>query len=337
MTVIAASAPGKAVLSGEYAVLRGAPAISMAVDRRATVRLAITEDDFHRVSMPGLAAGSWRFAAAHAGAIEWLDEPPRGGAGLVEQAWRSCADLPPASLSIAIDTREFFDPQSGSKLGLGSSAASMTALVAALCQHNPRAGDAGSLAARAHRAWQGGLGSGVDVATSVHGGVIEYRKKDAESTVNRPWPDGLFYRFLWSGHPADTALKIRRLAKTASEAAGWTTLLAKARNVVSAWADADVAALLLSLRHYTDALRQFGVDHDLGIFDAGHDVLADLAATRDIVYKPCGAGGGDIGVVLAADDASAGDFCDHAEEIGYRRLPITLDLSGIRISVEDER
>ena len=35
-----ASAPGKAVLSGEYAVLQGAPAIAMAVDCRARVTAA---------------------------------------------------------------------------------------------------------------------------------------------------------------------------------------------------------------------------------------------------------------------------------------------------------
>jgi phosphomevalonate kinase len=35
-----ASAPGKLVLAGEYAVLDGAPAIVMAVDRRAVVSVA---------------------------------------------------------------------------------------------------------------------------------------------------------------------------------------------------------------------------------------------------------------------------------------------------------
>jgi phosphomevalonate kinase len=35
----AASAPGKLILTGEYAVLFGAPALVMAVDRRATVQI----------------------------------------------------------------------------------------------------------------------------------------------------------------------------------------------------------------------------------------------------------------------------------------------------------
>ncbi len=45
MTTVTASAPGKVILSGEYAVLDGAPAISMAVNRRAVVTLTTVGDD----------------------------------------------------------------------------------------------------------------------------------------------------------------------------------------------------------------------------------------------------------------------------------------------------
>ena len=41
---VTASAPGKVVLSGEYAVLSGAPAICMAVNRRATVTIEQTSN-----------------------------------------------------------------------------------------------------------------------------------------------------------------------------------------------------------------------------------------------------------------------------------------------------
>ena len=96
MTVIA-SAPGKIVLSGEYAVLFGAPAICMAVDRRA---VAITKDGTDskcRLETPGLAGGD-PFA---------IVEAVCGG------------QRPP--LDIMLDTRAFSD--AGGKLGIGSSAA----------------------------------------------------------------------------------------------------------------------------------------------------------------------------------------------------------------------
>ena len=53
------SAPGKVILSGEYAVLDGAPAVVMAVDRRARVSVSAGSGDWHRVSAPGLFEGDF--------------------------------------------------------------------------------------------------------------------------------------------------------------------------------------------------------------------------------------------------------------------------------------
>ena len=56
-----ASAPGKVVLSGEYAVLDGAPAVCMAVDRRAIARVSACGGDWHRVTAPGYTDVEGRF------------------------------------------------------------------------------------------------------------------------------------------------------------------------------------------------------------------------------------------------------------------------------------
>ena len=50
--MIEASAPGKLVLSGEYAVLSGGPALVAAVDRRVTCTLSSREQ------------GGWRFLSS---------------------------------------------------------------------------------------------------------------------------------------------------------------------------------------------------------------------------------------------------------------------------------
>ena len=42
----------------------------------------------------------------------------------------------------------------------------------------------------AHRAFQGGAGSGVDVATAVHGGLIEFEMK-TQLVTSLAWPAGL--------------------------------------------------------------------------------------------------------------------------------------------------
>jgi phosphomevalonate kinase len=91
-----------------------------------------------------------------------------------------------------------------------------------------------------------------------------------------------------------------------------------------------------SFSHYVDALRQFDTDHDLGIFDAGHAELAEMAANCNIVYKPCGAGGGDIGVVFAVDEEAAIEFCEQAEQHNFAQLTIKQDAHGAEARIRND-
>ena len=90
--------------------------------------------------------------------------------------------------------------------------------------------------------------------------------------------------------------------------------------------------ILESFPAYVDALRQLSVDHDLGIFDAGHEELAQQASDNGIVYKPCGAGGGDIGIVLAACEHDIDEFCEQARRHDFSILDIALDSQGVLLA-----
>jgi len=68
---VSASAPGKVVIAGEYAVLDGAPAICMAVNRRAHVSITTSDIDHHSVLAPGFSESAGRFTAV-GNRIEWL-------------------------------------------------------------------------------------------------------------------------------------------------------------------------------------------------------------------------------------------------------------------------
>jgi phosphomevalonate kinase len=341
MTPIRATAPGKAILSGEYAVLCGAPAIATAVDRRAVVEIDATGDDYHCVNTPGYATGRWRFTADQSGQIDWLDEPPAGGLDLFETAWRAALPESQTGLSVTVDTSSFFAAGLSGKIGLGGSAAAMTALIAALTRLRPGKIGVCALALGAHRALQQGLGSGVDVATSYYGGVIEFRKNASDEPLRRAWPDGLGFRFLWSGTPANTVAKIAGLDVADADAGYWTPLTAAADIAATAWAGGDVSQIMDAYDQYTAALRQFSIDRSLGIFDAGHSELHEQAESVGLVYKPCGAGGGDIGIVLADEqedgDRRLGQFCDQAEAAGFQLLTLQSDPDGIRVSGGDKR
>jgi phosphomevalonate kinase len=333
---VSVSTPGKVVLSGEYAVLRNAPAISAAADCRAIAQLVRTENAFHRVSTPGHAAGRWRFTANDAGEINWLDEPPDQGLRLIEEAWRVCNPRIMGCLDITLDTKEFCVSESGLKFGLGGSAAAVTAFIGVLGELGPLPETTITLAHKAHKALQDGRGSGVDIATSFHGGVIEFKAMPQQTAIHRSWPDGLDYRLLWSGISADTRIKISNLESGNNDEKSWLSLSTAAEAAASAWAGESVKEILDVFDRYANALRQFGIDHDLGIFDAGHDELHDLATSFGVVYKPCGAGGGDVGIVLASDENAINRFCDAAEALGFSQLGIRLDSAGIRTAIGDE-
>ena len=75
-------------------------------------------------------------------------------------------------------------------------------------------------------------------------------------------------------------------------------------------------------------LRGFDDDHGLGIYGAGHAAMSDLAASAGAVYKPCGAGGGDVGIAVAASAETLASFAALADETGFARLEIRIDTDG---------
>lgn len=298
MTVVA-SAPGKIVLSGEYAVLSGAPAVCMAVEVRARATVSASADGRCHVSTPGL-AGTDSYAVIDA----------------------VCAGVRPARI-VELDTVAF--SVDGAKLGIGSSAAVTVALTAAL----ERSTDVFTRALRAHAALQGGAGSGIDVAAAVHGGLIQY-EMSSRNVVELDWPDGLEMRVLWSGVPSSTRAKLKKLAGQAMQPSH-AALAGAAGKIAEAWRSRSGDTVLAGYPDYIDALRQFSVDHDLGIFDAGHDQLTDAAMAANLVYKPAGAGGGDIGVLLGRDAADLDRFTAGNGTMIDRVVPCGLDPAGVRL------
>ncbi len=294
---VVASAPGKIVLAGEYAVLLGAPAICVAVDRRAVAVLDESADGNCHLDTPGY-AGDEKFSIVDA----------------------VCGERPPRN--ITLDTRAF--AEDGAKLGLGSSAALAVALAAATGSEHVF-----DAALRAHRALQGGKGSGVDIAAAAHGGLISYEMPGTR--VQRlEWPADLHMRVIWSGVPASTRARIEKLAEQAERPSRASLLLAAAQ-IAEAWASGSAQRILEEYLTYIGVLRQFSVDHDLGIFDAGHEQLADAAMTDGLVYKPAGAGGGDIGVLFGRSEDELETFLARRRELAYRVIDCAPDINGVRL------
>ncbi len=321
------------MLCGEYAVLAGAPAIVTAVDRRARAVVETIAGADHTLIAPGVVDETLRFHRDAAGHYRWSGDRYR----LVEEALEACGGMPARSLSMHLDTQAFRNPESGRKLGLGSSAALATALVAALDALFHSGLDVHETAAAAHRNYQSGSGSGADIAASFAGGTIRFQRTDTQQSGRprvqaMPWPEGLEYRVLWSGRTSDTATKLRQLeARKALECKSADALAASAAVVSELWDTSSANAVLAALRIFVKDLQHFSADQDVGIFDAGHRELVAPAESMELVYKPCGAGGGDIGVVFGTSASALNAFCEHASGSGFSCLDMSVAARGVSI------
>ena len=318
-----ASAPGKLVLLGEYAVLEGAPALAVAVDRRATVRITPRTDGVCVVNAPDLGVFNLRMPIDDDGKPRWqYAEADAAKLRLVDHVWRalSLEGLAPSvdgGFGMDLDTAGFFEANGSglAKLGLGSSAALTVALATALAVF---AGHADVVADRTqwlhrlfrmHSSWQDGRGSGIDLAASVAGGLINYRltgQSPQPSFIPLDWPIAdVHCLFVWSGQSVSTADFLRRLAQWrlthhAEYAAHMNNLgdLAEAAaELLQQSRGADFVAMVAA---YATALKKFATACGLEIFSATQRRLAELATQIGVSYKPCGAGG-DFGVVFVQD------------------------------------
>ena len=336
MTTVEASAPGKALLCGEYAVLAGAPAIVVALDRRATVVISATRNEWHQFDAPGISDRRWKFSVDSSHNILWHDADAERLFGLFSSVWRVMKPDPETGLSITIDSRQLYDPDSGAKIGIGSSAAVATSLVTALDSLSPVDGDPYTLVQQAQRAFQGGRGSGVDVAASYYGGAVVFASGAAP--VQTRWPDGLCCRFLWSGIAADTTARLEKLdarSLVANPPGSARLLAASAAQVAESWVAGNAAEILHDIGEYSTSLMAFADELDLDVFGAGHQEISDLASQCGIVYKPCGAGGGDIGVALASDANALASFCNRSVDKGFSPLDVEVDARGVTTNIKE--
>lgn len=267
---------------GEYAVLAGAPALVMAVDRLAEVSVSSAES--LTVSAAGFKAETLSQAQ-----LSWSNTPV---AQMCERIFKTLG-YPhyPEFLAIAQHTEPFF--QDGLKLGLGSSAALCVALYRAITTHLSHEATLAE-AMQIHRQFQGGSGSGLDVAASWHGGLIRFQDGQAKAAH---WPDNLAFKVIFTGQSASTHSHIVGFSKWRATAN--TEALDR---LIDHTSSLDQDFSLRNLNNYVNALVELDRAAGLNIFTPQHQWLRSKASECGVIYKPCGAGGGDIGIVVTEKD-----------------------------------
>lgn len=353
---LTASAPGKLVLLGEYAVLEGAPALVLAVNRRAKVRITTRTDGICEVNAPELNVAGARVSIDTDGRLHWqCADRDAGRLSLVDHVWQGLLHegLAPHTgdgFNLQLDTSGFSHANGSGrvKLGLGSSAALTVALASALATF---AGHGEATAERTrwlrrlfqmHGTWQGGRGSGVDVAAGLAGGLIVYRLTGQDpqpSFVPLEWPmAGVHCLFVWSGHAVSTADYLQRLAQwrlshREEYALHMQKLGALAEAAVQALQQERAIAFVELAAAYAIALRNLGAACGLEIFSPAQQRFADIAARAGVSYKPCGAGG-DFGVVFSEDADRLVSIRQHIIDANMHDMPLKGDAQGFTCAIQ---
>ncbi|MDZ7840570.1 MAG: hypothetical protein U5R46_07085 [Gammaproteobacteria bacterium] len=341
---IVASAPGKVVIIGEYAVLEGAPALVMAVDRRVQVSLHPHDDSSCSVTAPGLTTDRGRFRLETSGPT-WLE----GDAATFRLATHTMAGFFAASgngwpcrpFDLILDSTPLTANRNGKtrKLGLGASAALTVALCHALGYHVASQHEAVPMPdlerlVNIHAGLQGSRGSGLDIAASLHGGIIEYSRFPSPRAAPTDLPDDVSYAFVWTGREASTGGFLAQIDRwrrdgERSYQAIMGTLSEIARGAASAARGNEAQTFLDCINEYADALEVLGSASSIDILSAPHRRLQRLARRYGVVYKPCGAGGGDIGVGMSRDPEALAGFRSGLAAGNFQPLSLRYDREGV--------
>jgi phosphomevalonate kinase len=232
---------------------------------------------------------------------------------------------------------------SGAKLGLGSSAAAAAAAAGlAFAQHDqelisPAARDRVFDAAfRGHRdiAPQG---SGADVAASVYGGFLRFRRVgDSAEVAPIAWPSGLRLRVVWTGQEARTSTFLARAAELAAARPTqyrrlMDGLASEAERFIASLAAADVPAVLRSTAAYGQAMGALGEAADIPVVNDTLRKVADMAEQAGGAAKPSGAGGGDVAIAIFPDELTEHRFDQLCRERNFALILMDVGASGVRL------
>ena len=325
-SAVVASAPGKLMIAGEYAVLEGAEAIVAAVGRRAIATLRPEGTDSSAI-------------APASGAIT-ADPPAVRSPEVVATRRRVEARLGVVLGELTVDTGAL--EQNGQKLGLGSSAAKAAATAAAIALAH---GVDLTLGAERERILADALvghrviapqGSGADVAAAVLGGYLRFRKLgEGVETHVLTWPESLRIQVVWSRasvRTSDMLEATRGLARRdpSRYRACMRSLSDQSEELVSCILASELSGIIEGFHGYGTAMGALGKAAGARIIDDTCERVRSLARAHGGAAKPSGAGGGDVTLAIFSSAEAADSFATQCAHERFEVLSLELGVAGVR-------
>jgi len=350
--------PGKLIILGEYAVLEGVDALVASIDRFVTASISTSENDYYRISS-NLSSDPVTFMINDSGKIipkedqsDQLLSIMHFAVSIIEQIYYRISgykvEFKPFHLQI--DTSQFYQETNKNKLGLGSSAALTVALIVALVYYSKIEKkiisdniDLFLFACDVHFKAQGNKGSGIDIAASVFGGVNQYNIKSieegkkTEKIVPRSIPENLFILPVWSGVSASTRNLLSQIEQYRAHhekeyQAMMSRLSVLAESGCMSYAEKNCSDFLDIVADYYKVLHDFSRKSQIGIISEVHRQIAEIVFTNGGVYKPSGAGGGDIGLAFCDSTSIIDKLKKELNKQNFKTLLLGISHQGVDVN-----
>jgi len=350
MNHILSTAPGKLILLGEYAVLEGAPALVAAVNRFAKVEIATASE--YSCQSPTLKISKIKFRISPSGKVQFPNALPTADRKQLIFFTKTIEYFlqymkpsnPPGSFQLILNTDDFYLTDTGQKLGLGSSAALTAALINGLQNFYRAPLDSKALfikALAAHYFSQGKKGSGIDVAASCFGGILEFQKpKNVEEEIPRvtktDLPNDLKIIPIWSGTSTSTREFVTKVMQFKEDQPKKYWSIMENLSELSHWGcqslrNDETSKFLEICDQYFYTLMQLGNSSGTGIVSDAHKQIAKIVQHDGGVYKSSGAGGGDIGIAFTDSSIIEQKLTDALLHSDFEILNLDLEYSGAEV------
>lgn len=324
---VTASAPGKLMLAGSYAVVHGRPCVVTAVDQRLYVTIESNGDDQFHFSAPDLGLKTYTKSISQLGDKDLPKE-----VRFIETLYKSFLEQYPQDHGISVTTKSDFS----STVGFGSSSAVTVAFAKALLELY-------QVELTHHEVFQlcyetvikvQGVGSGFDLAAAIWGGTLKYV---TPATVVEPieLPADVFSDYLvvgYTGEKADTPTLVRMIN-------GWleaepdriNTIFdeigQQAEAVSTALQNLDWDAFGTALSGHQAAARKLGISTP-----SLETLILSAIEAGSLGSSLSGAGGGDCMVAVTSPKTKAA-VVEAMNTIG-EVIPVGLHAEGVRIEKE---
>ena len=262
--------------------------------------------------------------------VEWIYENPMKFGIFLEIAIKLLG-VRPESEKFSIDSSSFFE--NGTKIGIGSSSAISVAITRAMNKYFDLNLDNQKIlfaSLEIHNHFQNYTGSGLDVLSSFYSFPVIECSKSKDNSYK--WsqlniPDEIKITFVKGSASADTHEMIKRYFSGKHEHQKFFLEISKEMmeslyELSKAFKENKSLMILNAIKKYSTLMFEMDNTLGIGVYTDMDKEISILAKKEGLFYKPSGAGGGDLGIIIGERDNQMNEFINSLSKQKMKQIKL---------------